>query len=112
MLFFCCLHSNIYSSRHLYFRPRFNSSSYIGFVSESSGSSASGSVTDAKNHPLVVSAFDLDFGTNAQITYEILDPSSEIARRFSIDSNTGALRTKSGVDLFDYESVTEYYLKV
>ena len=69
-------------------------------------------VTDSKNHPLVVSAVDNDSENNAKIVFSIVDPSSEIEERFSVDSDTGAIRAKSGIGLFDYEDRKEYQFRV
>ena len=87
------------------------SASYVGYVFESN-SVGSTPITDSNSHPLVVSAVDRDTGNNARIAFSIVDSDSEIKDRFIIDSDTGAIRAETGIDLFDYETKSEYTFEV
>uniref|UniRef100_H2ZGK9 Uncharacterized protein n=1 Tax=Ciona savignyi TaxID=51511 RepID=H2ZGK9_CIOSA len=92
-------------------RPEFEQLGYTGSVSESSGSSPSSSVVGMTG-PLIVRASDGDSRDNGRIRYLIAGISDEINSRFSVDQYTGAIRTKAGMNLFDYELVQHYSFEV
>ena len=86
-------------------RPRFESSSFNGYVSELA--SLGSLVLESQFYPLVIKATDPDTGVNALLSYEILD--SEAKKNFEIDEATGALRT---INTLDYEFKQKYEFEV
>lgn len=70
-------------------RPAFDQVTYIGHVSE--GSSDGAIVLAEDSVPLILTADDKDSNLNALLLYSILEPEARVY--FSIDANTGALRT-------------------
>ena len=87
-------------------RPTFYRDLYSGNVSESSkvGSVVLDGMASA---PLVVGASDLDSDLNALLVYSIVE--KEVQRLFSIDANTGAIRTLRHLDR---ENVDVHYFTV
>ncbi|KAG1673729.1 Fat-like cadherin-related tumor suppressor [Nymphon striatum] len=85
--------------------PRFLSSVYMGNISESA--SIGGVVLGNDSKPLVVTAVDGDSDMNSLLSYEIIG--SDAASYFSIDSNTGAIRTTR---LLDREKMSVFEFKV
>ncbi|KAK6173109.1 hypothetical protein SNE40_016628 [Patella caerulea] len=74
--------------------PVFLKSVYIGEIRESAPINSL--VTDKAKSPLVVQAKDDDYDANALLRYEISD--NEAKNYFTIDLNTGTLRTITGLD--------------
>uniref|UniRef100_A0ACB8ECI2 Uncharacterized protein n=1 Tax=Sphaerodactylus townsendi TaxID=933632 RepID=A0ACB8ECI2_9SAUR len=56
-----------------------------------------------------VEASDLDFGTNAQITFSFHQVPEKIKNLFHLNENTGEITI---VGLFDYEKETSYYMNI
>lgn len=61
---------------------------------------------------MVVNGHDSDIGVNARLSYSIVNPSEIIAKKFTVDENTGAIRTLSGTGLFNYENQQQYIFEV
>lgn len=74
--------------------PRFTSSVFEGSITEAAPLSTV--VRDATNAALVISAVDADSDHNAQLVYEIVERDAQ--KYFTIDGNTGAIRTKMSLD--------------
>ncbi len=74
--------------------PVFTQEAYVGNISEAS--LAGSVVLDYNSAPLVVKATDADTNLNALLVYEIVERASRDL--FSIDANTGAIRTRSNLD--------------
>ena len=75
-------------------QPIFTKAAYVGNISEAS--LAGSVVLDYRNAPLVVKATDADMNLNSLLVYEIVERASRDL--FSIDANTGAIRTRSNLD--------------
>ena len=75
-------------------RPVFTQEQYVGNVSEAA---MPGSVIlQNDNAPLVVKATDADTNHNSLLVYRIIERSAK--EMFTIDTNTGAIRTKADLD--------------
>jgi len=70
-------------------RPSFIQSVYRGYVSE--GAQGGAVVLTNDSVPLILSAEDRDSNLNALLLYSIVG--AEASRYFSVDRNTGAVRT-------------------
>ena len=86
-------------------QPVFTQATYTGNISEAS--LAGSVVLDNKNAPLVVKATDADTNLNSLLVYEIVERASRDL--FSIDANTGAIRTRSNLD---HEVAAQYEFRV
>ena len=86
-------------------QPVFTQAAYIGNISEAS--LAGSVVLDYNNTPLVVKATDADTNLNSLLVYEIVERASRDL--FSIDANTGAIRTRSNLD---HEVAAQYEFTV
>ena len=86
-------------------QPVFTQAAYTGNISEAS--LAGSVVLDNKNAPLVVKATDADTNLNSLLVYEIVERASRDL--FSIDANTGAIRTRSNLD---HEVAAQYEFRV
>ena len=75
-------------------QPVFTQAAYVGNISEAS--LAGSVVLGYNNAPLVVKATDADTNLNSLLVYEIVERASRDL--FSIDANTGAIRTRSNLD--------------
>ncbi len=86
-------------------QPIFTQRAYVGNISEAS--LAGSVVLDNNSAPLVVKATDADTNLNALLVYEIVERASRDL--FSIDANTGAIRTRSNLD---HEVAAQYEFTV
>lgn len=77
--------------------PQFSESLFNGHISEGSGV---GSIVFSSDVPLVVRATDIDSGLNSLLTYSIVEKESQ--EFFSVDSNTGTVRTHAILDREQY----------
>lgn len=75
-------------------RPQFNDSAFYGNVSESADPGSM--VLTREGTPLVIQATDADSGENSLLEFAIVE--EEIKKYFSVDINTGAVRTVSSLD--------------
>ena len=92
--------------------PVFQQDAYEGRIVESAatGSLVFGATTaNTAAKPLVISARDLDTGANALLSYDIVEAAA--AALFTIDSNTGAVRTLAPVDR-EQQAVVEFSVQV
>eukprot|EP00058_Branchiostoma_floridae_P023668 XP_002609158.1 hypothetical protein BRAFLDRAFT_131370 [Branchiostoma floridae] len=85
--------------------PVFSQSEYIGSISEAA--TIGSVVLDVNNIPLVIAATDADNELNSLLVYEIIESAAQ--KYFSIDSNTGALRT---IRTLDHEDIAEFRFTV
>ncbi|GAB1601746.1 protocadherin Fat 1 isoform X5 [Argonauta hians] len=85
--------------------PVFEEDHHDGFIIEQA---PVGSIVLNQNRfPLVIKATDADSGMNSLLQYEIVE--NKIQSIFSVDSNTGAIRTAS---LLDHEVTSDYEFTV
>ena len=87
--------------------PRFTSAAFEGSITEAAPLSTV--VRDVSNAPLVISAVDADSDHNAQLVYEIVERDAQ--KYFTIDGNTGAIRTKMSLD-HEKIPVFEFHVQV
>lgn len=85
--------------------PRFSAPSYIGIISESAPLRSL--ILTNESEPLVIRATDADSEQNALLHYDIVEAMPR--QFFSIDANTGAIRTVKGLD---YETMKEVVFHV
>ncbi|XP_070553228.1 protocadherin Fat 1-like isoform X2 [Ptychodera flava] len=85
--------------------PVFVQSQYVGNISE--GAPPGSVVLDDNNRPLVISATDDDTEMNAFLIYDIVESSAQ--QYFTIDANTGAIRTMQPLD---HEAMPEFHFSV
>ncbi|CAG0916276.1 unnamed protein product [Notodromas monacha] len=88
--------------------PQFVRSVYEGYVRESA--SVGSMVLTNSSTPLVVKAVDKDRGLNALLRYDMVENGPE-NRLFSVDTNTGAVKTKGILD-FETMPVVEFKIRV
>lgn len=85
--------------------PVFEKELHHGFIIEQAP--VGSIVLNEDRFPLVIKATDADSGMNSLLQYEIVE--NKIQSVFSVDSNTGAIRTAS---LLDHEVVADYEFTV
>ena len=75
-------------------RPQFPALAFFGNISESAEPGSM--VLTVEGSPLVIQASDADSGENSLLEYEIVE--AEASQSFTIDANTGAIKTLSSLD--------------
>ncbi|KAM4700502.1 protocadherin Fat 3 isoform 2-T2 [Discoglossus pictus] len=85
--------------------PVFLSSQYAGSISEAAPINSI--VRNSDNNPLVIKANDADSNQNALLVYQIVESTAK--RYFTVDSNTGAIRTIANLD---HETIAFFHFHV
>ncbi|XP_069495463.1 protocadherin Fat 3 isoform X2 [Ambystoma mexicanum] len=85
--------------------PNFLHSHYSGSISEAAP--VNSIIRTSGNAPLVIRATDTDSNQNALLVYQIVESTAK--KYFTVDSNTGAIRTIANLD---HESISHFHFQV